>query len=158
MDTDFHKIGDPIPDPPPAVFELVIYDHVPFIDPRDYKITDLEGIDPRDYFITSGDAVEKARVLDKDLWKYVGGLNKQLYQAIAAHEKCSNAEAQALVNAGKIPNKFKLFKQYNSLMWKVAGQSRSMIKALLAAKGANIFLETEWNNHKLLCIPKNPRR
>lgn len=51
------RVGEPIPDPRPAVFELVIADHV----------TGGSGIDPHDYFITSGDAVSKARVLSRDL-------------------------------------------------------------------------------------------
>ena len=32
-----------------------------------------------------------------------------------------------------------------------------MIEALIAVRGSATFLETEWHNHMLLCMPKNPR-
>lgn len=33
-----------------------------------------------------------------------------------------------------------------------------VIEKLETWRGDAIFMETEWNDHKLLCIPKNPRK
>jgi len=132
------KIGDEIGDPPPSVFELIVTDHIKFVDPKLYGLS-TEGIDPSDYFITSGDAVEKAKILDRDIWHLAGELRKELKLLIPD-------DARTI-----------LFKDYEAAMWKAAGQSRKMLNALKKAKGVNFFLETEWDDHKLLCIPKNPR-
>jgi len=35
--------------------------------------------------------------------------------------------------------------------------AKSMLEYLIAARGEAIFMETEWNNHRLYTIPKNPR-
>ena len=100
----YSRIGSTMPDPRPAVFELVIGDHV----------NTVAGIDPLDYFITSGDAVSKARILQRDL-----------RSAGAIHE---------------------------------ADRANALVEALIAARGNAIFLETEYSSdHRLLCIPKNPR-
>ena len=98
------RVGEPIPDPRPAVFELVIADHV----------AGASGIDPRDYFITSGDAVSKAKALSRDLRQ-----------------------------AGEFGE---------------ADRALRLVDALVAARGEACFLETEYaSDHRLLCIPKNPR-
>jgi hypothetical protein len=100
----YGRIGDPIGKPRPAVFELVVEDHV----------SRAGAVDPRDYFITSGDAVAKARILAKDL-----------------ESEGHPAEAQ---------------------------RARLLVLALEAARGDAIFLEIEYDpDHRLLCIPKNPR-
>lgn len=137
---DFHRIGQPIADPPPAVFELVLNDHVPWLNPADFGLKNVESINPHDYFITSGDAVEKAKILDKDLWRLAGALRKELHRLAA--EGQDNAD----------------FQRYETAVWHAAGQCRKLVNALKSAKGSNTFLETEWQNHQLLCIPKNPRK
>lgn len=100
------KVGDPIPVPRPAVYELVVETHIPAVG----------GLIPRDYFITSGDAVSKARTLQRDL--------------IAL----GTAQGDEAARATEI-----------------------LIDHLVAVRGDAIFLETEWDDHRLLCIPKNPR-
>lgn len=150
-----HKVGDPIVGLPPAVFELVVSDHVPWVNPRDFGL-EREGIDPHAYFITSGDAVEKARILDHDLWQLAGALRKELFQLIAEENDCDNAHAHNLFRSGVRPRS--RFHEYEAAVWKAAGQARKMFNALVAAKGENCFLETEWESHRLLCIPKNPRK
>lgn len=155
---DYVKIGQKIEDQRPSVFELVIEDHVPFVNPVDFGLTDTEGINPADYFITSGDAVEKAKVLEKELWKYAGDLRRKSYEIVAEENACTPLEAQALFRSGTRPKKPSGFSEYESAVWKAAGCSRKMRNALEKAKGEDCFLETEWDNHQLLCIPKNPRK
>lgn len=141
-----------------TVFELILNDFIPFVDPKKYGIKRETGINPKDYFITSGDAVEKSKVLEKDLWKYAGELRKRSVKIIASEKKVDIKEAQKSYRNGIRPLKPKRFCEYESAVWSAAGKSRSMLNALIRAKGDNCFLETEWDNHSLLCIQKNPRR
>lgn len=157
MDEQYPKIGEPFSDPPPAVFELVISDHVPWVDPADYGL-DRDGINPHDYFITSGDAVEKAKILDRDLWQLAGSLRKEMFQLIAGEQGCDPLKAQELFRTGTRPQNPPRFHEYEAEVWRAAGQCRKMVNALKTAKGVNCFLETEWDCHRLLCIPKNPRK
>lgn len=154
------KIGDAY-EIKPAVFELVIYEHVPFVDPVKYGLKSQEYIDrcidPARYFVTSGDAVEKTKVLERDIWNLAGDLRKKSYQIIEKEYGCSAAEAQKKFRKGVRPGKPKLFSEYESDVWKAAGSARKLLNALLTARGEDCFLETEWENHRLLCIPKNPR-
>ena len=151
------KIGDPFGSPPPAVFELVLSDHITWVDPKEYGL-DRPGVNPRDYFVTSGDAVEKAKVLDRDLWQLAGALRREMFVLIADEHKCSTVQAQELFRHGTVPTEPPRFAEYESAVWKAAGQSRKLLAALKLAKGVNAFLETEWESHRLLCIPKNPRK
>ena len=157
MDKIFHKVGDPIPEDRPAVFQLIIQDIVDNVKPKSFGISSEKGIDPNMYFVTSGDAVEKAKVLQKDMWQYAGQVRKRCLEIIATENKCSAAKAQALYRKGKRPKKPKRFGDYESAVWKAAGQCRRLVNLLTQAKGNDCFLETEWDDHKLLCIPKNPR-
>ncbi len=157
MDDQYPKIGEEIGNPPPSVFELVINDHVPWVNPADYGVG-IAGINPQDYFVTSGDAVEKAKVLDRDLWRLAGELRKEMFRLIAEEQGCDQMKAQDLFRAGTRLSNPPRFHEYEAEVWRAAGQSRKLINALKNAKGVNCFLETEWDCHKLLCIPKNPRR
>lgn len=160
MSETLMKIGDNY-DIKPSVFELVIYDHVPFVDPTTYGLKSPEytsrSIDPAKYFVTSGDAVEKTKVLERDIWTLAGDLRKLSYQIIEKEQGCSAAEAQKKFRKGVRPLKPKQFSAYESEVWKAAGSARKLLNALIAARGEDCFLETEWENHRLLCIPKNPR-
>ena len=158
MNSELHKIGDPIGDDPPSVFELIIKDHVAFVNPKTYRLSKTDSINPADYFITSGDAVEKARILERDLWNLAGAIRKRVYGIIEKEQKCTHVEAQVKWRKGIRPIKPRRLPEYENAIWKAAGQARKLVVALLTAKGVDIFLETEWNNHKLLCIPKNPRK
>lgn len=158
MEDYIHKIGDPIGEPPPDVYELVIDAHVPFADPLVYGLNDEPYVKPSDYYITSGDAVEKTKVLEKDLWVLAGDLRKRCCQYIAEEKKCTYVKAQEWYRKGFRPAGRRQFAMYEEAVWKSAGASRRLLNALKKAKGKNVFLETEWDSHRLLCIPKNPRK
>lgn len=157
MSDDYVKIGEKWADQPPAVFELVIDDYLPYINPTDYNLN-IAGIDPRDYFITSGDAVQKSIVLEQDLWRHAGEVRKLVFEQLATEKRCTMIEAQELYRNGTRPKKPRGLADYESKIWEHAGRCRKLLNALRAARGENTFLETEWNNHRLLCIPKNPRK
>jgi hypothetical protein len=130
---EVHKVGDNISGQHPSVFELVLNDHIRYVDPKDYGLDQQYSLDPSSYFITSGDAVEKAKILERDIWLLVNKLRKELQQG---DENFSAYTAEILITAK---------------------QATNLHQALKVAKGTNCFLETEWENHRLLCIPKNPR-
>lgn len=130
------KIGEKQKGTKQPIFELIIDDHVPYADPSQYKIK-CDSINPRDYFITSGDAVQKARILEKELWQLAGNIKKG----------CCEKGAKRSIE------------KYEKAVWSSAGKARSMVNKLIKARGDACFFETEWNsNHQLLCIPKNPRK
>lgn len=133
MGEKFAKVGDNISGQHPTVFELIIEDHVEYIDPADYGLIE-ESINPASYFITSGDAVEKSKILVRDLLLLHSSLSKKL----------ETSESQG-------------FRSYIEQVLEVCGQAQALYEALKRARGVNCFLETEWENHRLLCIPKNPR-
>lgn len=141
-----------------TVFELVVQDHVEYVDPKKYGISNESGVDPNKYFITSGDAVEKSKVLERDLWTYAGELRKKTFAKIAKEKSVDNIRAQQLYRSGVRPTSPKKWAQFESAVWQAAGQARKLINKLIKARGSAKFLETEWQDHILLCIPKNPRR
>jgi len=157
MDDFLPKIGDPIGEPAPSVFELVLGDYLNFINPKDYGI-DEQSINPSDYFVTSGDAVEKTKVLERDLWNLAGELRKKCYNIIAEENSCTYVQAQEMYRTGTRPQNPAKLRDFETEIWRSAGASRKLLNALIKAKGPNIFLETEWDSHHLLCIPKNPRK
>lgn len=157
MEEYLPRIGDSIGEPAPSVFELVLDDHVKYVNPKDYGV-DERSIKPSDYFVTSGDAVEKARVLERDLWDLAGELRRKCCTIIAEENTCSYSQAQELYRTGVRPQNPAGLKDFETEVWKSAGASRKLLNALIKAKGVNIFLETEWDSHHLLCIPKNPRK
>ncbi len=153
----YPKIGEPIIGERPPVFELVVRDLVPFADPATYDL-DCVGLNPDEYFVTSGDAVEKAKALERDLWQLAGEVRKQSYQFIATERNVSLQDAQKLYRDGVRPKKPKRFSEYETAVWRAAGNSRTLLNALKKAKGVDIFLETDRDeDHRLLCVPKNPR-
>ena len=152
------KVGDPIGEPPPDVYELIISDHVPYVDPATYGLSEERSIRPSDYFITSGDAVEKTKILERDLWELAGSLRKRSCEIISTEKNVNYVKAQQLYRQGIRPKSPARFSEFEEAIWKAAGASRKLLNALKKAKGPNVFLETEWDSHRLLCIPKNPRR
>lgn len=115
-------------------YELDVYDFLQVLDPP--KGFDLSRIDPNDYFVTSGDAIQKTQYLTKVLWENAGNARRQL-------------------NDIEEPNGEQI--EFESDCWKQAGAVRRLMNALLEAKDKNVFLETEWKEHRLIVIPKNPR-
>lgn len=150
------KIGDPITDPPSTVFELVLSDYEIFVNPRKFGLS-RTGIKPTDYFVTSGDAVEKAKVLDEDMWQLAGSLRKELFSSVETEYDCDRKAAQKLISSGKLSDSLTKLSEYETAVWKAAGQARKLLTALKLAKGVNCFLETEWDNHRIICVAKNPR-
>jgi len=134
MDESIPKLGTFTPGEPPVVFELVLDDHVPFVNPSDFGLT-CEFVKPNDYFVTSGDAVAKTKALERDLWALAAVLRRQL-----------NSRSPAS------------FKRYEKAVWGAAGKARALLNRLIKARGSACFLETDYDDHRLLCIPKNPRR
>lgn len=134
MDEQCPRVGDGNLDS--SVYRLYVHEHVPLVDPTKYGLLQLPKIDPGAYFITSGDAVEKTRILQRDLWQLAGNIRRH---SLKTKEK---SKLRAL----------------ESLAWQAAGASRKLLNLLVAIKGKNVFLETEWNNHILYVIQKNPRK
>lgn len=153
----FAKVGDDISGNHPTVFELIIEEHVSFVNPLDYGLESEQSINPIEYFITSGDAVEKAKVLENDMWSLAGELQKKLHSLLCNEHNTSMAQSQTMLKNGVRPTSVPGLYEYTTEVWKAAGQARMLHNALKKAKGPNCFLETEWEDHKLLCIPKNPR-
>lgn len=129
MDNVLPKIGEKFSERP-DVYQLVVNDHITFVDPLYYGLTNVKSIDPNRYFVTSGDAVEKTRVL----LSHYSSLIIELEAKAEPH-------LTDYVKALKI----------------AAGQCAVLLQSLKEAKGDNCFLEIEWENHVLKCIPKNPR-
>ena len=113
------------------IYELVIEEHVIELKPTKYKLANVPVIKPNDYFITSGDAVQKTKALIRDYKEAIDALQQLIL----------NIDVGAYLNDIKV--------QYS--------RAQEMLELLLKARGSNIFLETEWNQHKLYIIPKNPR-
>lgn len=156
--SEYTKVGDAICNQAHTVYQLILDDHIPYIDPKSYNLPDeYDGVKPLDYFITSGDAVEKAKILEKDMWNLAGKLRKKVYELMSEEYNCSFTEAQQLYRNGKRPSNPPGINEYESEIWKSAGQARKLYNTLEKIRGTNYFLETEWDNHALLCITKNPR-
>jgi hypothetical protein len=118
-------------------FTLVVNDYVPFIDPVNYGIDqeEMAGINPADYFVTSGDAVSKATMLEKEMWTLAGIAQKRFGRS-----------------------KVKVRRQFAAALWKAAGKCRALVNKLKKVRGSALWLETAWEDHKLICVPKNPRK
>ena len=163
--SDVIKISDDLVEFP-VVFELVIDDHVPYVDPIVYKLklsnslSNIPVIKPVNYYITSGDAVEKTKILDRDLWKLAGDLRKILIDVVSLYFKIDSKAAQRMLkeSTAKFPAHIANFISYENAVWKSAGRSRRLLSLLTRARGRDIFLETEWDHqHRLLLVRKNPR-
>ena len=122
------------------VYELRVYDFLEILDPP--PNFDLPRIDPQDYFITSGDAIQKAGYLISILWEYAGNARKQLNKLQSSKPKKWTAKDV----------------KFEKKCWEQAGAAQRMQKTLEETRGEDIILETEWNEHRVLCIPKNPRK
>jgi hypothetical protein len=156
--SDFHLIGDPFDEESrPSVFQLIIDDHIKFVNPKSFGIRE-QSINPRDYFITSGDAIQKTKVLEKELWKLASRLRQRVIDQMMTESKISITKARDRYKKGKGPKRPKKLRDYEKAVWAAAGQARSLINKLKKARGDACFFETEWDDHRLLCIPKNPRR
>jgi len=150
-----HKIGEKWGGSKPAIFQLVIDDHIPFVDPKTFEF-DVESINPKMYFVTSGDAVQKAQVMERDFWDLAGRLRRICIDRMT--EERPGEDIQQLYRDGVRPVEPKGLAEYEIAIWRSAGLARRLVNNLLLAKGEDCFLETEWESHILLCIPKNPRK
>jgi len=152
----YHLIGEPFESKPP-VFQLIVEDHVDFVHPKKYGVKE-EFVDPNEYFVTSGDAVEKAKVMERDLWQLAGKLRTKVIERIMAESRCTKVKALEKYRKGHGPSKPKKLREYEKAVWVAAGQARKFVHLLKKIKGEDCFFETEWDTHCLLCIPKNPRK
>lgn len=129
----YHEIGTPFVKRP-SIFSLNIDDVFPTIDPSSFGFI---KITPRNYYVTSGDAIQKALYMKNDiinLKKSLGEISRE------------GQDNQSFV--------------HQSLMTECDDAIRStnkLLDNLYEARGEFVFLETEWDDHHLLCIPKNPR-
>lgn len=156
--SEYHQIGAPFAaDERPSVFQLVIEDHIKFVNPKTYGIRE-EFINPREYFVTSGDAIQKAKILERDLWRLASNLRQKVIERLMQEGNLTVAKARERYKKGKGPQRPKKLKDYEKAVWAAAGQARKLINLLEKARGDACFFETEWDDHCLLCIPKNPRR
>jgi len=154
----YHQIGESFDnDNRPSVFQLVVEDHIQFVNPKTYGIKE-EFITPTEYFVTSGDAIQKSKVLEHDLWKLAAHLRQQVIERLIQENKCSLKKAREQYKKGKGPIRPKRLRDYEKAVWAAAGQARRLINLLEKARGEACFLETEWDDHCLTVIPKNPRR
>lgn len=85
---------------------------------------------------------------------------KKYKKLICPHcsKKCSSKPGLVL-HIKKCPEKPKQpLEEYKEAVQKAAKQAVALVKKLKDARAEDCFLETEWRNHSLLCIPKNPRK
>lgn len=125
----YHKIGEVFTKRPP-MFHLDIDSIFPTIYSCD------QNLKPRDYFITSGDAIQKTIYMRSDICKLRDrALNDENFIGYSTDAK------------------LQLVEQCDIALLAI----NSLLENLYEARGENVFLETEWDDHYLLCIPKNPR-
>lgn len=48
--------------------------------------------------------------------------------------------------------------QYGKALQKMLKEALDLQKAFITIRGPHCFLETEWDSHRLLCVPKDPRK
>jgi hypothetical protein len=154
--SEYLKVGQPI-DPGATVYQLVLSDFLTYVDPKEYGMLEEKGVDPNYYFITSGDAVEKTKILDKDLWRHAGDVRKNICEMISKKRGVSLKEAMVIYKNKEGLKDFESILEYEKQIWVMAGKARALLNNLIKIKGDNCFLETEWESHRLLCIIKNPR-
>lgn len=105
-----------------------INSEVDTVDPANYGIKGRKAIVPRNYYITSGDAIQKATALIRDV-------------------------ETELDDPGIRPSH-----PYKAALRRVLGQCKKLYDKLVEIRGDAVFLETEWNDHVLYVLAKNPRK
>ena len=121
---------------PVDVFILETNVYIDIIRPKSSFVF-IEDFDPSTYFVTSGDAIEKTKALQHDLAEYKVDVQRSI----------------EILNCYTDPE-LELLNIIDAAM-----QGCDMMLAdLYTAKGENCFLETEWVEHNILIVPKNPRR
>lgn len=155
--SEYHIIGTPISkgDDPP-VFELIIDSHVNHIDPKLFNV-DEESINPADFFVTSGDAIQKTKYLKQCFEKLALVLKEKCLLLISEEEK-NQEKVLNIFNKNLPDEEWSHTQSYYNAINKNISKTAELVRLLEEAKGSNVFMETEWNNHHLLCIPKNPRK
>ncbi len=144
--SEYHKIGDIITGDHPAVFQLDLYDLVGIIKASDYKV-DAVDIDPRIYYVTSGDAISKTIYMQK----MIRSIHLTYSNELCNKEQELTSEVQEVLMENGL-------KDYVSALNVMLSKIDQLLSHLYVARSDNCFLETEWENHTLLCIPKNPRK
>lgn len=140
------KLGD-YSKPKPKGFFFDLYDWVEPVEVSDCLI------DPKDYFITSGEAITKGAVLEQDMWVLYDRL---IRDAVELLNDTYDDPIQAL-RRGKLGKEDRELQLCLITSWRGACQSRYLITHLTEARGAHLFLETDWSEGQVVCYPKNPR-
>lgn len=112
------------------------------------------------------DKAAKNRVFILDIYKHVDFLKAADYEEVDeldpkqyfitsgdAVQKSLYMLRQFEILAAK-----KLNKKYKTALKNNIKKIIKLIELLIEARGNDCFLETEWENHLLKCVPKNPRR
>jgi hypothetical protein len=174
----YHLIGEQFEERP-QIFELRVEDHITDISLETFEIIDkdIPRVDPHGYFITSGDTVAKANKLNNDIRKVAKEIKTYIASGVTdgwlkdppadglecpkCGKKCSSKSGYTLhmkrCNASSSADLGKYLK-YEETVRKAIGNAKSLVDKLIKARGDACFLETEWRDHTLLCIPKNPRK
>lgn len=118
-----------------------------------YDIIHDIHLDPRSYFITSGEAIVKCSVLENDMWN--------IYELIlnSALEKLNENFDDPIIalRRGALKKINPELQKCLITCWRGACQARHLVIHLTEARGANLFLETDWSEGQVVCYPKNPR-
>lgn len=155
--SEYHIIGTPIDiDQDPQVFELIISEHIPYIRSEVYGL-DEKQINPADFFVTSGDAIQKTKYLKLCFEELASELRGKCLEMISLEES-NKTKAEKIFNKNLRDEDWSSLQSYYIDIEKNVAHTQKLISLLEEAKGSNVFMETEWNNHHLLCIPKNPRK
>lgn len=140
----------------PSVFILDIDEHIQYVNPYDYGL-DRDGIRPSDYFVTSGDAIEKVKIMENNYKRLYNDLLDEYIYYISRYENCSKLKARELSEIDYQLKQPPHFLQYLRAIGLAVQQTIILKDILYRIKGPNCFLETEWDQHVLSCVAKNPR-
>lgn len=112
------------------VYVLNLDSYLRYMKPAEFGLPSaVPTINPFDYFITSGDAIKKTIMLRSDL--------------ISTISRVLSLYTDAL--------------RYKLALTTLLSSIDKLLSDLEFARGDALFLETEWYDHVLFVVPKNPR-
>ena len=167
--SDYVLIGEPA-DSPHAVFELRIWDHLNKIDPTEFGVSDVPSLNPANYYVTSGDAISKTKQLVKDLKELLAKLKSKSPKGFAASDDdmkcvcgklCTSKSGVTLHQKACVGYQNRqtneAYHRYEEAVALCYEKAQILHVKLQDAKGPHCFLETEWVDHVLKLVPKDPR-
>lgn len=124
---DYQIIGDGVQ---ADIYILKLEKYVRHIEPHEFGLpSGIPSINPLEYFITSGDAIKKTISLSARIQELISSLKSQYHDVI----------------------------RYRVSLELLLKSVELLKRDLEFARGDALFLETEWSDHVLYVIPKNPR-